>query len=137
MAIVLDSSVTMAMVMVDEDLPDADAFLERLSQERAIVPVHWELEVANSLISAARRGRMPTNQCRIRFDLARTLPIDTESSDNDAMLERTIEVALEYGLTAYDASYLELALRRSLSLATLDRALARAARAEGVDVIGG
>jgi predicted nucleic acid-binding protein len=136
MPIVLDSSIAMALVMDDEDLPGADAFLDRLARERAIAPAHWELEVANALISAARRGRMPFDQCRARFDLARLFPIELELRDGDGALERTIDVSLALSLTVYDAAYLELAMRLSLPLATLDGPLAKAARAEGIEVIG-
>lgn len=137
MPIVLDSSIAMALTMDDEQLSDEKAFLDRLSLERAIVPHHWQYEVANSLVSASRRGRMPAAEWRIRFELLRALPIDLDERAIDVASDRTVDLALEHGLSVYDAAYLELAIRHSTPLATLDKALARAARAEGVDVIGG
>ncbi len=137
MPIVLDSSIAMALAMEDEQLPDEEAFVDRLSLERAVVPHHWEYEVANSLVSASRRGRQPSTQCRTRFELLKALPINIDERAIDVASNRTLEFALEHGLTVYDAAYLELAVRRSLPLATLDKALARAARAEGIEVIGG
>ena len=137
MAIVLDSSIAMAIAMDDEQLPDADPFLERFSLERAVVPLLWEYEIANSLVSAFRRGRIPSTQCRPRFVFLKALPIDFDDKAINVASDRTFDLALEYGLSVYDSSYLELAIRRSLPLATLDKALARAARAEDVEVIGG
>lgn len=65
------------------------------------------------------------------------LPVDREGHDADHISGQTLTIAMAHNLTIYDAAYLELAIRRSLPLATLDRKLARAARAEGVEVIGG
>ncbi len=136
MPVVLDSSIAMALVMEDEDLPNEVAFLEQLATEGGVVPPYWGIELANSLFSAARRRRLPAEQCRVRFALARSLPIDVNEAEVGQALERTIDVALANGLTAYDAAHLELAVRLDLPLATLDRKLARAAVEEGVEVIG-
>lgn len=105
------------------------------SGTRAVTPSIWPLEVANSLIVAERRKRISSPDLKQLYSILNSLPIECESVALHAVLDRVIPLAREQGLTSYDAAYLELALRRDLSLATLDRGLRRAAKRLGVAVM--
>ena len=101
-----------------------------------MVPALWYWEMANGLLVASRRGRKEWSEVRPQLEWLGALDIVVDDDSISAAWHLTASIALRHRLTAYDAAYLELALRRSLPLATLDKALARAARAEGVEVIG-
>ena len=103
--------------------------------ERATAPAIWPLEVANGLLQAERRGRITEafrKQRLVDLGLLRVI-LDDETSRH--AWQETSDLALRHGLSAYDAAYLELALRRALPLATLDKSLARAAERENVTVL--
>lgn len=137
MRVVLDAS-CMVAVLLDESIPyDIERLPERVAQEGAMVPALWFWEVANSLISASRRLRRDWSEFRPQLEWLGDLDIAVDDGSASAAWRLTAHYALNHTLTAYDAAYLELALRHALPLATLDKALARAARAEGVEVIGG
>lgn len=133
---VLDCSVTVAWLLEDERVPAADALLDRLEGGgEAVVPGLWRLELGNVLAGAERRGRIgATGIARCLGVLAR-LPVVTDPDTGERALREVLELARREYLTTYDASYLELAMRRGLPLATLDRSLGRAARRAGVEVL--
>ena len=135
MSLVLDSSAVLAWVHGDERTPEIEAVFDRVVEEGAIVPNPWHLEVANSLTVAVRRKRAGQ---AFRDDVLRDLGELNISVDGDTAANAwsaTVRLADLYGLTVYDAAYLELAQRLRLPLATLDRDLAKAARAAGVEVL--
>lgn len=99
-----------------------------------MVPRHWEFEVANSLLVAERRGRLGYAEARQRFHYLDDLEIEIDAASE---LDHTFSLAADHDLTFYDALYLELAIRHSLPLATLDNELERAASARGVAVFSG
>jgi predicted nucleic acid-binding protein len=135
-SLVLDSSAAIAYCFDDEITPQVVAIFNRIIENGAVVPSLWRYEVANVLLLAERRGRVRPGFPQIAFDrFSETSIIIDEESDAQAWLA-TMRLADLYKLTAYDAAYLELAQRRRLPLATLDEALARAAKAAGVDVLG-
>lgn len=103
-----------------------------MAERGAVVPSLWRLEVANGLLAAVRRGRLTAarRDALLAALLDMDIAIDTET-DLHAW-SGTVRLAEAHGLTAYDAAYLELAQRRRLPLATLDAALAQAAREAGV-----
>ena len=131
--LILDASVAVAWLLEDEPDPLAAATLDRVRQDGAVVPQLWHYEVRNALLVAQRRGRLPEGGAAARLTSLGALPIQT---DQDADLEAAMELAVAHDLSYYDALYLELASRRQLPLATLDRDLTRAARAEGLEVVG-
>ena len=95
----------------------------------------WWYEIANALTMARRRHRLVEADRSRLIELYRMLPVQTDSVLSSETI-RTLQVlADEYGLSAYDAAYLELAQRRGLGLATLDRRLATAARGAGVNLV--
>jgi predicted nucleic acid-binding protein len=120
-------------VFGDEASPAADALLDRLVQgERAWVPALWHLELGNVLLGAKRRGRI--DQAGIEGFLSRLVVYDIAVDDQtlERAWQKTLDLALQHSLSTYNAAYLELALRRGLPLASLDRELIAAARACGV-----
>ena len=135
MSFVLDASTTLAWAIEDERNALAVAVLERLAGEKAEVPSHWALEVANGLLVAMRRKRLIDDA---RLDaLARLGELPIHADDETAIRagHETTAIAVRFGLSVYDAAYLELAIRRRLPLATLDRALEAAAQATGVELL--
>ena len=132
---VLDSSAALALALPDETSEQADRFFAQMTRESVLwVPALWWYEIANALLGAQRRKRL-TERDRMRLiELYRMLPIQTDDIlDPDAMY-RFHTLAIEYELSAYDASYLELAQRKGLGLATLDQRLQSAALKAGVKV---
>lgn len=137
MPIVVDASCLTAMLLNEEVPPNMEQFLNSLSDVEIVVPSLWFWEVANSSVMAARRARKPSQE--IMNQLADMRHLDLTQDGESILLAWTVTAALaiQHRLSVYDAAYLELAVRRSLPLATLDSALARAARAAGVEVFGG
>ena len=122
---VVDASVAIAWLFEDEVTPETEAVLDRLSDQEAHAPGLWELEIANVVLSAERRGRISEIASAQIMERLRDLPI--RINPDNLRLHHLLEVARRYGLTSYDAAYLTLALQLNLPLATLDRDLAAAA----------
>jgi predicted nucleic acid-binding protein len=128
-----DASATLTWFFEDETSPWTEALLARLkSGDTAVVPKHWPLEVANAFLVAVRRGRIDRDRPAEFFLDLLALPIRIDSAHSEAMLSQVFSYAEKYGLTIYDAAYLELALREGVALATLDNDLRKAALAAGV-----
>jgi predicted nucleic acid-binding protein len=134
-ALVLDCSVAIAWVFEDEANPATDALLDRVGRDGALVPAIWRLEVANVLIQAERRKRIAAADVTSTLSLLARLPIEDAAPAADRRLGALIDLARRHDLTCYDAAYLDLAVSRALPLATRDKALARAARDEGILVL--
>ena len=136
MSLVLDGSVTLSWCFEDEDADVAHAVLGRVTFAGAVVPPIWHFEVANGLQIAVRCKRIdPVYRDDTLVDLA-GLDIVTDSECAAKAWTASVALADRHRLTIYDASYLELAQRRRMELATLDKALADAGRAEAVAVLG-
>jgi predicted nucleic acid-binding protein len=132
---VIDSSIALAWALPDETSKEAERFLSRISIRSILwVPALWWYETANALLMAQRRKRL-TEAERIRLmELYRRLPIRTDMVLDSDSMSRFHTLAIEYNLSAYDAAYLELAQRRGLGLATVDRPLRVAAQRAGMKV---
>lgn len=102
---------------------------------KAFVPEIWSLEIANVLLVAERRNRITQQQSSEAIILLQSLLIQVDTSTNTNALGATLVLGRQEGLAAYDAAYLELALRLQLPLATLDTRLAEAATRCGVDLV--
>lgn len=130
---VLDSSVTMAWFFQDEAAPSTDELLDGLNADaRAVVAAHWALEVSNTLLMAERRKRSTVADSSHFLAILDALPIEADQETMTRATTTALALARTHGLTLYDGAYLELAMRRSLPLATLDRELRAAARKTGV-----
>jgi predicted nucleic acid-binding protein len=133
MPFVVDTSVAVCWFMPDERHPIADAAFRRIIDDPAVTPVLWWYELRNVLIVNERRGRLDSAKTVRVLRLLQGLPV---AMDADVEEETLMQLARRHRLTVYDAAYLELALRKTYPLATLDAALSIAARAEGVPLIG-
>ena len=136
MSLVLDSSVTLAWVYGEETTPAVRAVFTAIGNSGAWVPGLWRLEVANVLEVGVRRGRHDLSfRDATLADLA-LLSIRVDPETDQHAWHATARLASRHALTLYDAAYLELARRRDLPLATLDKALRAAAVAESVPLLG-
>ena len=135
-SLVVDSSATLAWIYMDETTAPIREVFDRVVEEGAVVPSLWRLEVANGLTVAVRRRRIdPEFRQAALADLA-LWDITVDQHTDARAWGETLRLADRFRLTLYDATYLELAQRRSLPLATLDNDLRTAARASGVDLLG-
>jgi len=133
-AVVIDSSIALSWCFEDEASPETDLLFERVRDEGAIVPGLWHLELGNVLLQAEKRGRITVKDVGVRLDLIADLPILTDQETTARAWREILTMARADRLTTYDATYLELAVRRGLPLLTKDTELVRAARRLGVQV---
>jgi predicted nucleic acid-binding protein len=133
-ALVIDSSAALSWCFEDEASPESDALFEQVRDQGAVVPGLWHLEVANVLLQAERRGRITTGDVAVRLELIADLPITTDNETTARAWREILALARTAGLTTYDATYLELAIRRGFPLMTKDAALIAAAGRSGVAI---
>ena len=133
MPFVLDASIAACWAFDDEDHPTAALALERIRTDEAHVPSLWWFEIRNTLVVNERRKRLSESDTAAFLRSIAALRLTVDREPDDAGL---LALARRHKLTVYDAAYLELAQRKALALATLDTALALAARAESVTLIG-
>jgi predicted nucleic acid-binding protein len=134
-AFVLDSSIALSWYFEDEVSEAADLLLERLEFETATVPALWHLEVANVIANAERRGRVSRGRSAEFIAQLEALTIAVDDETASRAFVQVLDLARSQRLTAYDAAYLELAMRLGLPLATKDGALRDAATRIGVTVL--
>ncbi len=132
---VLDCSVAMAWCFGDEAEAYSDRVLEELERGTALVPCLWSLEVANVLLVAERRGRLTEADTTRFLDLLIGLPIVVEEPTTHSG-HAILALGRSHRLSAYDAAYLDLAMREGTALATRDRALTIAAADCGIARFG-
>ena len=131
---VVDNSVVMSWAFKDETNKYADTILDKLTGATAVVPSIWPLEVVNVLIVAERQKRLSESDS-IRFlSLLSQLPIVVEY-ERPEMMKELLALTRAYNLSSYDASYLYLAMRKGLPIATLDNKLIEAARRIEVPIL--
>jgi predicted nucleic acid-binding protein len=131
----LDCSATMAWHLGEAQPAGVVALLDKVFEHGGIVPNLWHLEVANALREASKQRRIEVEDMeRILADVG-LMPIEVDILTARQAWTRTWKLSRKHGLTPYDASYLELALRLDLPIATLDGKLAVAAAKEGVLVL--
>lgn len=136
MTLVIDCSVTLAWYFENESTPATDAVLAQVEALGAVAPSLWRLEVANGLQSALRRRRVTQSFRNGVLEALRRLNVEIDGETDAQAWGATLALADRFGLTPYDAADLELAIRRGLPLASLDRALRQAAGAVGVPLLG-
>ncbi len=134
-ALVLDCSVAVAWLFEDEAAPETDALLDRTARDGAAVPALWHYEVANVLLQAESRKRLLPGRIPALLQRLARLPTETHPAPQGLDWAGLIGLAAELRLTVHDASYLELAERLALPLATRDRALRDAASSRGLAVL--
>ncbi len=132
---VVDNSVVMSWCFKDETNNYADTVLDRFTEAAAVVPSIWPLEVVNVLLVAERQKRLSESES-IRFiTLLSQLPIVVEHERPEKMMKELLALARANNLSSYDASYLDLAMRKGFPIATLNNQLIEAARRIDVPIL--
>lgn len=132
-AFILDASVALAWILPDEaDAARASQHMDRVIRDGAAVPAIWALEMANVLLVAERTGRIDSVEMDAALAGLAALPIDRDVQRDTVVWGAALPLARRHRLSVYDATYLELAHRRALPLASFDSARRRAALAEQV-----
>lgn len=132
---VLDCSVAISWLMPDEKNGFSLYVLDQVAEKGAIVPSIWHLEIGNVLLVAERRARITLEQRRSALYTLDELPIIVDALTPYHAWQETIELAESYDLSLYDASYLELALRMNIPIATFDKQLKHAAHKRNVIIV--
>lgn len=134
---VLDASIALAWFIHPVVAPLAARVQHFLVQDaRAVVPPLWRSEIANGFVVALRRGVLTSVRSAQAFaEIEILLGQSIENLNHDLPIERVVKTAQQFDLTAYDATYLEIAREQQLPLATLDRKLAAAAGEAGVSLV--
>ncbi len=136
MSFVLDNSVAMRWCFESAAHPYADSILQRLAAgEDAVVPVLWFYEASAVLAREQNRGTLASPKADEFIAELNALRINADEESPRKVFSDVHRLALAYRLSSYDAAYLELALRRSLALATLDDDLIRASKAASVVIV--
>ncbi|MDO8413055.1 MAG: type II toxin-antitoxin system VapC family toxin [Gallionellaceae bacterium] len=139
MSFVLDNSVTMRWFFGDgkpQEIAYAGKVLDAMKKTSALVPVTWGLEVANVIAKAEAKALVTEARSGAFLEMLEGVDIEVDAATYSHALSDTLQLARRYKLSAYDASYLELALRSGTPLATLDEDLQRAAKKAGVKKFG-
>ncbi|MCW5941458.1 MAG: type II toxin-antitoxin system VapC family toxin [Fimbriimonadaceae bacterium] len=113
----------MSWCFADEATEYTDGCLRLAAESGLVVPSLWLYEVGNCIRTARRVGRMDADLAQEAVALLRSLRTEVDSESHELVWSTTLDLAVEQGLTVYDAAYVELAVRRSLPLATSDRAM--------------
>ena len=132
---VIDTSVVMTWCLKDETSKYADAILDSLEVSIAVVPSIWPLEVGNVLLVAERKKRLGEADSSRFVALLAELPIMIEQEPPERMMKEILALAREHKLSTYDASYLDLSMRKGLPIATLNNGLIAAAKRSQVPII--
>ena len=132
---VLDASYTFQWLFEDEASAEGDAALAAVRLIGALVPSLWFVEIVNGLGIAERRSRVTSAQVTEGLHLLRSVPVSVDEAPTLTWSDAVLALMRAHRLTAYDATYLELAVRRGLPLATRDKALRQAATAVGVALL--
>jgi len=136
LSFVADASASLPWAFEDEATPWSESLLNRVQAgEEIFVPSHWPLEIVNTLLMARRRGRITATQVQEFIQDLNSFPLKIHPPNAPVQWPAILAIADQHRLTAYDAAYLILAKQVNLPLATLDKDLAAAAKAEGVQLL--
>ena len=131
----LDASIALAWCFSDESTPATIALLDKLQKATAFVPGIWTLELGNALIVAERKKRITYGEITEFLSLLKNLNIKVDDQTDTKAFHEILSLAYAEGLTTYDASYLELAMRLGIPLATKDSQLSKVAKRLGVSIL--
>jgi len=135
-SLVLDASVALCWLFDDQATAYTESVLDRLvGGDVVVAPAVWPFEIANVVTVAERRRIVNPAQAAAFFQTLGQLSIAVDRAEIEHIFNAVSETARRYRLSAYDAAYLEFALREAIPLATVDAALRNAARAAGVGVV--
>lgn len=131
--LVIDCSITMAWLFEDEKTAKTECILNDIvANTSALVPSVWLLEVINTLLVGERRKRLTSAQVIHFLETLKNLDIQIDQHNNHGQSDSILNIARNYQLSAYDAAYLNLAIKHDVPLATLDKKLLSSAKACGV-----
>lgn len=133
-SVVIDASVALAWCFQDEASHYADDVLVALEGHAMLIPALWPIEITNALLVAERRKRVKESAIRRFVELLEGLTIVMASQSITESVSNILPLAREYSLSAYDATYLHVALRHTAPLATLDNSLQKAGRKAGIEI---
>ena len=134
--VVIDASVGLAWCFPDEASDYADRVLVALKGYTILVPALWATEITNAVLVAERRKRIRQPEIRRFVELLGDLTVVMDSQTVTDSIGNILPLGREFGLSAYDAAYLDVAMRHGVPLATLDGNLRKAGRKAGIDVFG-
>ncbi len=134
MALVVDASTALTWCFEDEVPGNDPRVLKKVHDEGAVVPAVWPVEVTNGLLQGLRRQRLDQAELTRYLSLLGLLNIQVTEAASEHTFSRVLDVGMALSLTAYDASYIELAQRLRLPLITSDRRMAEAARTVGISL---
>jgi len=134
--IVIDASVALAWCFPDEASDYADSVLLAVENQTVFVPAIWAVEIANALLVGEWRKRIRQSEVRRFIDLIKDLRVIEDGQPFADTVSNVLPLAREYDLSAYDAAYLDVAVRHEIPLATFDRALQRACILAGIKIFG-
>ncbi len=133
---VIDSSIGFAWIHPAQATPDTERLLEQVEEGATIViPVLWFVEIANGLLVLQRRKKLTAEERKAALDILSIMSFTIDEEAGKAAFAKTSDLAEKYHLSVYDATYLEVALRHDLPLASRDDALNNAARKCGLKVL--
>ncbi|MGA3182459.1 MAG: type II toxin-antitoxin system VapC family toxin [Verrucomicrobiota bacterium] len=133
---VVDASVGFAWVYHGQATPETAKLLDEIeSGVTVLVPSFWFLEVANVLLVAQRRNKITVAERKSAAEKLGTMEFKVDDEATRNAFDQISELAEQNGLTVYDAAYLEIALRRKLSLASRDEALRNAGKRCGLQLV--
>lgn len=135
--IVVDASIALAWCFPDETSAAAESVLVALEGKTILVPALWGLELANAILTGERKKRLSRADIEQFAALLANLPLVQDTRPVGEYFGDVLPVARAHGLSAYDAAYLELSIRRDAPLATLDKKLRHAASSAGIDLFEG
>lgn len=131
--VVIDASVTLAWCLEDEATPEIDEILMHVAEDGAHVPEIWFAEVGNALIMAEREKQITQAEATHFAEMLSRLPL--ELPEAEVHIGELLALSRQFGLTAYEATYLGLAMKLGLPLATLGDRLRSAARGAGIELL--
>ncbi len=134
---VLDNSVAMRWLLASEKTADqkyAEKVLKSMLASEALTPNLWHLEAVSVLLGAEKGGTISLGEIERFISQLENLPIRVDPLTAQKAFSRILTLSREYNISSYDASYLELAMREGLPLATLDKKLTKAAKKADVKV---
>jgi predicted nucleic acid-binding protein len=133
---VLDASIVLTWCFPDEEARKAEEISERIATgDKPAVTSFWRHEVLNALLMGEKRKRLTGELTQTFIQDLERLRVEVDAPESVTVFQVTQGLCRKHGLTAYDAAYLELAMRNRIALATADGALERAARAEGIEIV--
>ena len=133
---VIDASITLSWLLADEANTDSAAVQSALLKAGSVwVPAHWRLEVTNAIWMAERRKRLDAAGIAQAISLFSQLPVVIDAETDKHATSGTLALSRQYGISVYDSAYLELALRKGATLASLDDPLRAVAQKNGVMVV--